>query len=84
MRTELGMVLKHVAGGAEKVNELNYLSKPPSPNDEYYYAKDSYTVNEQTGGFRPDTQGSNPENWIQGKGNQGQNNSNYNHEGNYV
>ena len=51
MRTELGLVLKHVAGGVEKVNTVNYLSKPPPPNDEYYNEEDSYMVNDQTGGF---------------------------------
>ena len=51
MRTELGLVLKHVAGGTEKLNAVNYLSKPPPPNDEYYYEEDSYAVNDQMGGF---------------------------------
>ena len=51
MRTELGLVLKHVAGGVKKVNALNYLSKPPSPNDEYYDEEDSYAVNNQMGDF---------------------------------
>ena len=51
MRTELGLVLKHVTGGAEKINAVNYLAKPPPPNDECYYAEDTYAVNEQTGGF---------------------------------
>ena len=55
MRTELG--------GAEKINAVNYLSKPPSPNDECYYEEDSYAVNLQTGGFRTSDQGSNQENW---------------------
>ena len=50
MRTELGLVLKHVTGGAEKVNAVNYLTKPPPPVDDYYYEEDSYAVNEQTGG----------------------------------
>ena len=59
MRTELGLVLKHVTRGAEKRNVVNYLSKPPPPNDECYYAEDSYAVNEQTRGFRPSAQGSN-------------------------
>ena len=51
MRTELGLVLKHVTGGAEKLNAVNYLAKPPPPNDECYYAEDTYEVNEQTKGF---------------------------------
>ena len=59
MRTELGLVLKHVAGGVEKVNAVNYLSKPPPQNDEYYYEEDSYAMNDQMGGFRPNAQGSN-------------------------
>ena len=46
MRTELGLVLKHVTGAAEKINAVNYLSKPPPPNDECYYDEDSYVVNE--------------------------------------
>ena len=33
MRTELGLVLKHVTRGAEKINAVNYLSKPPPPNE---------------------------------------------------
>ena len=70
MRTELGLVLKHVTKGAEKINAVNYLAKPPPPNDECYYAEDSYAVNEQTGGFRPSVQGSNQDNWRQGQGNQ--------------
>ena len=49
MRTELGLVLKHVTRGAEKINAVNYLAKPPPPNDECYYAEDTYAVNEQTG-----------------------------------
>ena len=39
MRTEIGLVLKHVFGGAEKINAVNYLAKPPPPNDEGYYAE---------------------------------------------
>ena len=46
MRTELGLVLKHVTEGAEKINAVNYLYKPPSPNDECYYAEDTYALNE--------------------------------------
>ena len=78
IRTELGLVLKHVTGVVEKVNAVNYLSKPPPPTDEYYYEEDSYAVNDQTGDFRPNAQGSNQENWHQGQGNQGRNYSNYN------
>ncbi|XP_069147993.1 uncharacterized protein [Solanum lycopersicum] len=33
---------------AEKINEVNYLSKPPPANDECYFAEDYYAVNEQT------------------------------------
>ena len=49
MRTKVGLVLKHITGGAEKINAVNYLSKPPPPNDECYYPEVSYAVNEQTG-----------------------------------
>ena len=59
MRTELGLVLKPVTGGAEKINAVNYLAKSPPPNDECYYAKDTNAENEQTGGFRPSSKGSN-------------------------
>ena len=52
IRTELRLVLKHVIGGLEKVNAVNYLTKPPQPTNEYYYKEDSYAVNDQTGGFR--------------------------------
>ena len=44
MRTELGLVLKHITKGEEKINAVNYLSKPPPPNDECYYAEDTYAV----------------------------------------
>ena len=79
MRTELGLVLKHVTGGAENINALNYLAKPPPLNDECYYAEDTYAVNEQTGGFRPSAQGSNQDNWCQGR-----NYGNYNRGGHHV
>ena len=63
MRTELGLVLKHITGVTKKINVVNYFSKSPPTNDECYYAEDSYAVNEQTGGFRLSTQGSNKYNW---------------------
>ena len=84
MRTNLGLVLKHVTGGVGKVNVVNYLAKPPPLVDEYYYEEDSYAANDQTGGFWPNAQGSNQENWCQGQGNQGRNYGNYNREGHYV
>lgn len=67
MRTELGLVLKHITGGVEKINAVNYLSKSPPPNDECYYAGASYAVNKHTRGFRPSSQGLNQENWCQGQ-----------------
>ena len=84
IKTELGLVLKHVTGGAEKIHAVNYLAKPPPPNDECYYAEDTYAVNEQMGGFRPSAQGSHQDNWRQGQGNHGWNYGNYNREGHYV
>ena len=71
MITELGLVLKHIAGGADKVNAVNYLTKPPLPAGDYYYEEDSYAVNEQTGGFQLNAQVFNKENWRQVQGNQG-------------
>ena len=59
MRTHLRFLLKHVTWGVEKVNAVNYLSRPPVPTDEYYYEKDSYVVNDQTVGFRSNAQGPN-------------------------
>ena len=84
MRTELRLVLKHVTRGAEKINAVNNLSKPPPPNDECYYAEDTYAAYEQTGGFRQCDQGSNQDNWRQGQGNQDWIYGNYNREGHYV
>ena len=69
MRTELGLVLKNVSGSTEKVNVVNYLAKPPSLVDEYYYDEDAYEVNNQTDGFRQNAQGSNKYNCSQGIGN---------------
>ena len=48
--------------GAEKVNVVNYLTKPPLSADDYYYEEDSNAVNEQTGGVPLNAQGSNHEN----------------------
>ena len=83
IRTKLGLVLKHVTWGAEKINAVNYMAKPPPPNDEFYYAEDTYAVNEQAAGFRLSAQGSNQDNWRQGQVKQGQIYGNYNCEGHY-
>ena len=50
MRTELGLVLKHVTRGVEKINVVNYMCTPPPLNDEYYYYEvHSYKVNKHRG-----------------------------------
>ena len=46
MRTDLVLVLKHFTGGVEKINAVNYLLKPPSPNHECYEEENTYAVNE--------------------------------------
>ena len=84
MSSELGFVLKYIIRGAEKINAVNYLCKPPPPNDECYYEENYHAVNEQTVVFQPSTPGSNKENLLQGQGNQGRIYGNYNREGHYV
>ena len=37
--------------GAEKVNAVKYLTKPPPPVDKYYYEEDNYVVNDKMGVF---------------------------------
>ena len=35
MRIEIRLILKHLNEGAEKVNAVNYFTKPPPPTDDY-------------------------------------------------
>ena len=84
MRTELWLVLKQIGEGVEKIDVVNYLSKPPPPKHEFYYEENYHAVNEQTVVFQPSTPGSNKENLLQGQGNQCRINGNYNRDGQYV
>lgn len=77
LRTEIGLLLKHLNGSAEKLNAMNYLV------DEYIYEKDLNLVNNQTVDFWTNAQASNQDNWRKGQGNKGCNYSNYNWVGNY-
>lgn len=58
MRTKIRFILKHIIVGAENMNEVNYLTIPPPPADEFYYEDDCYAVNDQTEGFQPNAHGS--------------------------
>ena len=68
MRTELGLVLKHITRCVEKVNAVNCFTKLPPLADEFYHEEYSYAVNEKMGGFLLNAQGSNKDNWFQGQG----------------
>lgn len=46
MTTKMGLVLKRVSGGAEKVNVVNYLTKTLQPTEKNYYEEDVYTMND--------------------------------------
>ena len=51
IRNEVVFILKHINGGAKKVNLVNYLTMSPPPTDVYYYKEDIYAVNDHTWGF---------------------------------
>lgn len=84
MRFELGLVLKHVRGGAEKVNIVKYLTRNPPSTMDCYYKVDSNVMNDQMEGFQPKSLGINRDNCLQGQGNKRQNYGNYNQMGQYV
>lgn len=47
MRTKLGLVLKHVRNGVEKVNVVTCLTRPlPASFIEWYYEEDLNYVND--------------------------------------
>uniref|UniRef100_M1DZZ3 Integrase core domain containing protein n=1 Tax=Solanum tuberosum TaxID=4113 RepID=M1DZZ3_SOLTU len=84
-------VLDTIAGGSygectfeqitEKLEKISRNNKAwstrrnPPPVEECYYEEDTYAVNDQTGGFRPNAQASNTDNWRQ--------DGNFNHDNNY-
>ena len=77
MLTELELVLKNMSEGIEKVNAVNYLTKPPPLVHEYYYYEDAYVVNNQT--VVSDLTPKAPiKKMCQGQDKQGQNYGNYN------
>ena len=41
-----------MSGDSDKVNAVNYLTKPPPSVDEYYYEEDVYAINDQNWGFQ--------------------------------
>lgn len=45
MITQIGLALKNVSRGAQKVNVVNYFEKSPPLTYEYYYEEDTYAVN---------------------------------------
>uniref|UniRef100_M1DKL1 Integrase core domain containing protein n=1 Tax=Solanum tuberosum TaxID=4113 RepID=M1DKL1_SOLTU len=47
LRTDVGLVLKHLVLGAEKFNAVNYQNRAP-PRDDYGYEEDAYYVHDQT------------------------------------
>lgn len=58
IRTELGLVLKHVSIGPKNINAVNYLTRTsPPPIEDFYYEEDACLVNDQLGGLRVNAKG---------------------------